>query len=106
MERWEDPTYRRSYQAILEGRWRDHDAWDIGKSKAIPTIRHPLMPFLTAGRPTANQNLYDGPGAVSNAISRTTIDRTDDKISIHSAESSVLFKAGPASAILAPPRVH
>ncbi|KAI5455364.1 hypothetical protein NCC49_000178 [Naganishia albida] len=45
VERWEDPTYRRSYQAILEGRWRDHDAWDI------------------AGRPTANQNLYDGPGA-------------------------------------------
>ncbi|KAJ9100015.1 hypothetical protein QFC19_005833 [Naganishia cerealis] len=45
VERWEDPTYRRSYQSILEGRWRDHDAWDIG------------------GRPTANQNLYDGPGA-------------------------------------------
>ncbi|KAJ9107534.1 hypothetical protein QFC21_000991 [Naganishia friedmannii] len=45
VERWEDPTYRSSYKSILEGRWREHDAWDIG------------------GRPTANQNLYDGPGA-------------------------------------------
>ncbi|KAJ9123223.1 hypothetical protein QFC22_001418 [Naganishia vaughanmartiniae] len=45
VERWEDPKYRSSYKAILEGRWTEHDAWDIG------------------GRPTAKQNLYDGPGA-------------------------------------------
>ena len=36
VERWEDPTYRRSYEAILDGRWRDHDSWDIGKLALRP----------------------------------------------------------------------
>lgn len=45
VERWEDPHYRSAYRAILQGHWRDHDAWDIG------------------GRPLANMNLYDGPGS-------------------------------------------
>lgn len=45
MERWEDPHYRSAYGSILKGRWRDHDAWDIG------------------GRALANMNLYDGPGS-------------------------------------------
>jgi hypothetical protein len=34
VERWEDPLYRQSYKAILEGRWREHDPWDIGKFRA------------------------------------------------------------------------
>lgn len=105
VERWEDPTYRRSYQAILEGRWRDHDAWDIGKSKDYPANCPALMPSLAAGRPTANQNLYDGPGAVSKLCREAMFDRADNDISVYSAESSELSKAGPASAILAPPRV-
>ncbi|KDQ15639.1 hypothetical protein BOTBODRAFT_108165 [Botryobasidium botryosum FD-172 SS1] len=30
LERWEDEGYRRCYKNILEGRWREHDAFDIG----------------------------------------------------------------------------
>lgn len=47
VERWEDETYRKVYQSCLEGRWEEFDAW---------TIRE---------RALANQNMYDGPGAVS-----------------------------------------
>ncbi|KAG8862904.1 hypothetical protein FRB96_000322 [Tulasnella sp. 330] len=31
LERWEDEAYRRCYEEILQGRWRDHDAWDVGR---------------------------------------------------------------------------
>lgn len=47
VERWEDPLYRSSYKAILDGRWRDHDCWDLGS------------------RARANMSMYDGPGSVS-----------------------------------------
>ncbi|WRT65657.1 uncharacterized protein IL334_002602 [Kwoniella shivajii] len=45
VERWEDLTYRKVYQKILEGHWENFDAWTI------------------AERSLARQNLYDGPGS-------------------------------------------
>ncbi|TXT15591.1 hypothetical protein VHUM_00094 [Vanrija humicola] len=45
IERWEDPTYRSVYAAILSGNWEAFDAFEI------------------AARSAANQNLYDGAGA-------------------------------------------
>lgn len=39
MERWEDALYRQSYKAILQGRWREHDPWDVGKRESLgPSI--------------------------------------------------------------------
>lgn len=31
IERWEDPTYRQVYKKILEGKWEEFDAWEMGK---------------------------------------------------------------------------
>jgi hypothetical protein len=31
IERWEDEGYRSVYGKILEGRWEDFDAWEIGE---------------------------------------------------------------------------
>lgn len=45
IERWEDPTYRSVYAAILSGSWETFDAFEI------------------EARSAANQNLYDGAGA-------------------------------------------
>jgi hypothetical protein len=33
IERWEDPNYRKVYEKILQGKWEDFDAWQIGMSK-------------------------------------------------------------------------
>ncbi|KAG8997760.1 hypothetical protein FRB94_007482 [Tulasnella sp. JGI-2019a] len=44
LERWEDKAYRSCYQEILEGRWREHDAWDVGR------------------RVNVNSDMYDGAG--------------------------------------------
>lgn len=30
VERWEDEEYRMVYSKILDGQWRDFDAWDMG----------------------------------------------------------------------------
>lgn len=35
IERWEDPAYRDSYKAILEGRWKEHDCWNIGMCNSV-----------------------------------------------------------------------
>ncbi|KAK1230925.1 hypothetical protein PQX77_005956 [Marasmius sp. AFHP31] len=29
IERWEDPTYRKCFKSILEGSWKEHDAYDV-----------------------------------------------------------------------------
>lgn len=31
IERWEDDEYRQVYKEILQGRWEDFDAWNIGE---------------------------------------------------------------------------
>jgi hypothetical protein len=51
VERWEDDNYRAVYARILQGKWEDFDAWQIDL------------------RAIANQNMYDGAGSVSGAMS-------------------------------------
>ncbi|VUC36543.1 unnamed protein product [Clonostachys rosea] len=45
IERWEDLSYRKVYEKILQGRWEEFDAWDI------------------ENRTNAIQDLYPGPGS-------------------------------------------
>ncbi|KAL2820469.1 hypothetical protein BDW59DRAFT_181474 [Aspergillus cavernicola] len=47
LERWEDPEYSQVYKKILQGKWEEHDPWDV---------KH---------RITANMDLYNGAGACS-----------------------------------------
>jgi len=47
LERWEDAQYRSCYKEILEGKWRDHDAWDVGRRVGV------------------NSDLYQGPSQCS-----------------------------------------
>jgi hypothetical protein len=49
VERWEDPLYRQSYKAILEGRWREHDPWDIGRYSTADKemLRELILPCET-----------------------------------------------------------
>ncbi|KAF9268460.1 DUF1479-domain-containing protein [Marasmius fiardii PR-910] len=47
IERWEDPTYRECFRKILEGKWRDHDPYDVG------------------ARVNAKQDLYQAPNQCS-----------------------------------------
>lgn len=47
LERWEDTEYRKCYTDILQGRWEDHDAFNIGP------------------RLGANVDMYNGPGGCS-----------------------------------------
>ncbi|KAF5013125.1 hypothetical protein FDECE_845 [Fusarium decemcellulare] len=47
LERWEDPEYRKCYKEILEGRWEDHDAFNVSP------------------RLGANVDMYNGPGGCS-----------------------------------------
>lgn len=62
IERWEDPDYRAVYQVILSGRWEEFDAWDMSAFfRSTQTLELMSAEF----RATANQNLYDTPGAVT-----------------------------------------
>ncbi|ORY82506.1 hypothetical protein BCR37DRAFT_314458 [Protomyces lactucae-debilis] len=47
IERWQDPTYRKVYQAILDGRWEEYDNLDL------------------THRIDANMNLHAAPGGCS-----------------------------------------
>jgi hypothetical protein len=42
LERWEDPGYRRNFDRILEGNWREYDAFDARGYLAISAepVRH------------------------------------------------------------------
>lgn len=53
VERWEDDTYRSVYDRILQGRWREYDAWDVTQ------------------RSEAGMNHYDGAGAVSSDLNKS-----------------------------------
>jgi len=35
IERWEDPYYRTTYDAILQGRWEEYDPWQGGDLRAV-----------------------------------------------------------------------
>ncbi|KAJ3569522.1 hypothetical protein NP233_g4989 [Leucocoprinus birnbaumii] len=47
IERWQDPTFRKCFDDILSGNWRQHDPYDL------------------AGRLDARASLYDRPGQAS-----------------------------------------
>ncbi|WAO96089.1 Hypothetical protein NCS54_01375100 [Fusarium falciforme] len=47
LERWEDPEYRMCYTEILQGRWEEHDAFNVSP------------------RLGANVDMYNGPGGCS-----------------------------------------
>lgn len=61
LERWEDAEYRKCYTEILQGRWEDHDAFNISP------------------RLGANVDMYNGPGGCSAfrsyQVSRTSKDQ-------------------------------
>ncbi|KAG8988850.1 hypothetical protein FRB94_002186 [Tulasnella sp. JGI-2019a] len=40
VERWEDEAFRGCYREILEGQWRDHDAWDAERRLEINSNLH------------------------------------------------------------------
>lgn len=31
IERWEDPAFRSCFASILEGKWKEHDPYDVEK---------------------------------------------------------------------------
>lgn len=65
VERWEDPRYRDVYGEILEGRWEEFDAWQMGESDDRDQPDFGKFADQVEHRVEANQNMYDGAGAVS-----------------------------------------
>jgi hypothetical protein len=50
IERWEDPTFRKCFEDILTGKWREHD------------------PYALQGRLDARSSLYGRPNQVSETM--------------------------------------
>jgi hypothetical protein len=53
LERWEDPGYRACFEAILSGRWREHDPFDAAlRLHACQDLyQAPCAPFLPTSLP-------------------------------------------------------